>query len=387
MTASGQHGEPSPRRYALVHRTTYTYDQPVTSSYGRTALTPRELPDQVVERTELEIQPAPADREAHLDYFGNRSTYFAVTAPHRRLVVTSRSTVAVARVARSVATLPVVPWEDVAGAVRAGGASAAGGRGGAGVDDVGSGATGAGAARDDDVWDGVVRDDVADVGPGVDGPADGPADGSVAHEPRAARGQDGRDGLDGIGIVALREAVLASRHVSLDDAVRAWAEPSFTPGRPLAEILAELARRIRSELTYRSGSTTVRTTQRELLTQGAGVCQDFAHLMVAALRAHGLPARYTSGYLETRPAPGKVKLRGADASHAWVSAWVPGAGWVEIDPTNDCFVDDRYVILGWGRDYADVPPLRGVIFTEGSGSRLTVSVDLAPVDDLSTPPG
>jgi transglutaminase-like putative cysteine protease len=100
--------------------------------------------------------------------------------------------------------------------------------------------------------------------------------------------------------------------------------------------------------------------------------------MVAALRVHGLPARYASGYIETRPAPGKVKLRGADASHAWVSAWVPGAGWVEVDPTNDAFVDDRYVILGWGRDYADVPPLRGVIFTEGSGSRLTVSVDLVP---------
>ena len=94
--------------------------------------------------------------------------------------------------------------------------------------------------------------------------------------------------------------------------------------------------------------------------------------MIAALRLHGLPARYSSGYIETRPPAGREKLRGADASHAWVSAWVPGAGWVEVDPTNDQLVDDRYVLLGWGRDYDDVPPLRGVIFTEGSGSRLTV---------------
>ena len=110
-----------------------------------------------------------------------------------------------------------------------------------------------------------------------------------------------------------------------------------------------------------------------------GVCQDFAHLMIAALRLHGLPARYSSGYIETRPPAGREKLRGADASHAWVSAWVPGAGWVEVDPTNDQLVDDRYVLLGWGRDYDDVPPLRGVIFTEGSGSRPDrSSVDLVP---------
>jgi len=112
--------------------------------------------------------------------------------------------------------------------------------------------------------------------------------------------------------------------------------------------------------------------------------------MIAALRVHGLPARYASGYLETMPPPGREKLRGADASHAWVSAWVPGAGWVEIDPTNDKFIDDRYVVLGWGRDYSDVPPLRGVIFTEGPGAKPSVSVDLvptaAPVSPVDTVP-
>lgn len=334
------------RTYDLVHRTTYAYDHPVTTSYGRTVVTPRDLPDQVCHSSSLEIRPTPADTAEHVDYFGNRSTYFAVTDEHRRLVVTSRSTVTVARRAATVEGLPVVAWEDVAAAARTGRAP------------------GAPAVQDADEWDGVVHDDVAELP-------------TEPEEPDDAAGPGAR-GTDGIGLVALREALLPSRHVALTQEVRAWAAPSFTPGRGVAEVLADLAHRIRTELTYRSGSTTVGTTQSELLAQRAGVCQDFAHLMVAALRVHGLPARYASGYIETMPPPGREKLRGADASHAWVSAWVPGAGWVEVDPTNDKFVDDRYVVLGWGRDYSDVPPLRGVIFTEGSGSRLTVSVDLVP---------
>jgi transglutaminase-like putative cysteine protease len=343
MSAIDRSGRSEPRTYDLVHRTTYTYDHPVTSSYGRTVLTPRELPDQTCHVTTLDVEPAPVDTAAHVDYYGNRSTYFAVATEHRRLVVTSRSRLTVTRTAASVGSLPVVAWEDVAAAVRTGRP----------VVPAGAGATTTAE------WDGVVHDDVAD-------------------EPFELDSDPALAATDGIGPVALREALLPSRHVALSEDVRAWAAPSFTPGRGVAELLADLAHRIRTELTYRSGSTTVHTTQSELLAQGTGVCQDFAHLMVAALRLHGVPARYASGYIETMPPPGREKLRGADASHAWVSAWVPGAGWVEVDPTNDKFIDDRYVVLGWGRDYADVPPLRGVIFTEGSGSRLTVSVDLVP---------
>ncbi|HWS58689.1 MAG TPA: transglutaminase family protein [Actinotalea sp.] len=298
------------RTYDLVHRTRFTYDEPVTDSYGRAVLIPRQLPDQVRHEAEIAVDPAPADTAEHVDHFGNTSTYFAVTTPHTELVVTARSRVTVDRVPASVARLPRVTWQDVGRAVRARGLTTA--------------------------------------------------------------------TTDGIGPVALHEALLPSRHVAFADEVRRWAAPSFAAGRPLAEVLADLAHRIRSEMTYRSGSTTVHTTQVELLERRVGVCQDFAHLMIAALRLHGVPARYASGYLETRPAPGREKLRGADASHAWVSAWVPGAGWVEVDPTNDCFIDERYVVLGWGRDYGDVPPLRGVIFTEGSGSTLSVSVDLVP---------
>jgi transglutaminase-like putative cysteine protease len=299
----------SPRRYELVHRTTYDYPEPVTASYGRAVLLPRDLPEQRLDRAEVVVDPAPADQARHTDYFGSTSTYFAVTTPHTRLTVTASSALTITRTQATPDRLPAIAWEAVAQMVR-----------------------------------------------------------------------DGATGPDGVTALAAREVVLPSRHVLPSDAVRSWAAPSFTPGRPIGALLADLAHRIRTEMTYRSGSTTISTTQVELLDARTGVCQDFAHLMIAALRAHGLPARYTSGYLETLPPPGQPKIRGADASHAWVSAWVPGAGWVEVDPTNDAFVGDRYVVLGWGRDYGDVPPLRGVIFTEGGGARPEVSVDLHPVE-------
>jgi len=297
------------RTYDLVHRTTYTYPQEVTDSYGRTTTTPRDVPGQAVLHAHVEVDPAPADTATHVDYYGNRTTYYGVTTPHTRLVVTARSTIEVSRPRPEPTALPDVAWDDTARSVASG-------------------------------------DQAAAAAPEI--------------------------------LVALREMVLPSAHVAFVDAVRTWAAPTFTPGRPLGEVVVELCHRIRHELTYRTGSTTVHTTQAQLLAQGAGVCQDFAHLMIAALRVHGVPARYVSGYLETQPPPGRAKLRGADASHAWVSVWLPGAGWVDADPTNDQLVDDRYVVLGWGRDYHDVPPLRGVIFTEGSGSRLTVQVDLVP---------
>ena len=165
----------------------------------------------------------------------------------------------------------------------------------------------------------------------------------------------------------------------------AWTLASFPPGAPLLVGVRALMNRIHREFTFDPKATDVSTPVMEVFTRRRGVCQDFAPLMLSCLRSVGLAARDVSGYLLTRPPPGRPRLIGADASHAWVSAWVPGAGWVEVDPTNDKFIDDRYVILGWGRDYADVPPLRGVIFTEGSGSRLTVSVDLVPAGSAPLP--
>ena len=129
----------------------------------------------------------------------------------------------------------------------------------------------------------------------------------------------------------------------------------------------------------RSGSSTVGSTVPELLARGAGVCQDFAHLAVAAMRAMGLPARYVSGYLETFPPPGRPRLVGADASHAWVSVYT-GTGWLDLDPTNDRLVDASYVELARGRDYGDVPPLKGVIFSDSTESVMDVRVDMMRLD-------
>jgi transglutaminase-like putative cysteine protease len=182
------------------------------------------------------------------------------------------------------------------------------------------------------------------------------------------------------GSLAIAESRLASPMVDLGDDVRDYASLSFAPGRPVPDVVADLCGRIYTDFTYQSGSTTVRTRLSEVLERRTGVCQDFAHLLIACARSMGLAARYVSGYIETRPPAGQEKLRGVDASHAWASVWVPGGGWLHIDPTNDQFIDNRYVILGTGRDYRDVSPLRGIVFTEGSGSTLEVGVDLWPIE-------
>ena len=136
------------------------------------------------------------------------------------------------------------------------------------------------------------------------------------------------------------------------------------------------ARRSTRDFAYKPGSTSVSTPLAEVFAARAGVCQDFAHLAIACLRSLGLPARYVSGYLETDPPPGRPKLTGADVSHAWLSVLVPGAGWLDVDPTNDQLVNQRYVVTAYGRDYSDVPPLHGVIFSEGRTQRMHVVVDV-----------
>jgi len=174
--------------------------------------------------------------------------------------------------------------------------------------------------------------------------------------------------------------VFDSPLVAAAPALASLAEPSFTPGRPLMEAVADLSSRIHREFGYEPGSTSVHTSLAEVLETRAGVCQDFAHLLIGCLRSIGLAARYVSGYLETDPPPGREKLEGADVSHAWASVWVPGAGWVDVDPTNDRFVNDRHITTAWGRDYQDVSPLKGVIFTAGAEHELKVSVHVQRVE-------
>jgi transglutaminase-like putative cysteine protease len=176
------------------------------------------------------------------------------------------------------------------------------------------------------------------------------------------------------------EFTLDLQKPEITDAVREYAAPSFSPGRPLIEVLRDLNARIHHDFTYRSGSTTVSTQVAEVLAAGEGVCQDFARLAIACLRAHGLAASYVSGYLATDPPPGRERMVGIDATHAWASVWTPQSQWLGFDPTNDQMVDERYVVVGYGRDYADVPPLRGIIYTDSESSKIDVSVDVAPYE-------
>jgi transglutaminase-like putative cysteine protease len=172
---------------------------------------------------------------------------------------------------------------------------------------------------------------------------------------------------------------LASSLADQTPAAHAYAAQSLEPGRPVGEAVVEVMQRIHADFAYDKTATTVTTTVADILDKRAGVCQDFAHLTLACLRSHGLAVRYVSGYLATTPPPGKERIVGADATHAWAAVWIPGDGWLAVDPTNDQLVNDRYVTVAWGRDYGDVPPVKGVIFTEATSSSLRVEVDVAPV--------
>lgn len=178
--------------------------------------------------------------------------------------------------------------------------------------------------------------------------------------------------------------VYESPCVQLTPGVLEYARASFPPGRPVVGALLHLTRCIRDEFEFDPEATSVSTPVREVLTRRRGVCQDFAHLQIACLRALGLAARYVSGYILTHPPPGRSRLVGADASHAWVSAWVPTLGWLDLDPTNDLVPDLEHVTLGFGRDFADVSPLRGVILGGGE-HELEVRVDVAPLPGAGRP--
>ncbi len=168
-----------------------------------------------------------------------------------------------------------------------------------------------------------------------------------------------------------------SARIRLRPEFAAYALQSFTPGRPMREALLELTSRINRDFRFDSKATSVRTPIEEVFEKRHGVCQDFAHIQIACLRSIGVAARYVSGYLRTYPPPGRPRLIGADASHAWVSAFCRKAGWLDMDPTNDVAPTDGHVTVAWGRDYGDVSPLRGLILGGGAHS-LKVEVDMEP---------
>jgi len=173
----------------------------------------------------------------------------------------------------------------------------------------------------------------------------------------------------------IRQFYLQSKHVNFAEGVQQYALQSFTPGRPIMEAMLELNSRINADFTFTPGFTDISTPISEVFASKKGVCQDYAHFELACLRSIGLAARYVSGYLETIPPPGKPKMVGADASHAWIALYIPDLDWVEFDATNNLLVDNQHIRVAVGRDFADVTPLKGIIYSAGKQS-MKVSVDV-----------
>lgn len=197
-----------------------------------------------------------------------------------------------------------------------------------------------------------------------------------------------RDQLRAAGtpeLLAASQFVFDSPYVPSGEPFAAYASPSFPPSRPVLEAVLDLTTRIHAEFHYDPSATTIATPIKEVLEQRHGVCQDFAHLQIGCLRSLGLAARYVSGYLVNLRPPGKPHLVGAEASHAWVSFFCPGFGWIDLDPTNNQVPYDRHIVLAWGRDYDDVSPIKGVILGGGNHT-VKVEVNIAQVATAENPP-
>ncbi len=329
---------PPPARYHILHETSYRYESPVSLSRQLLHLTPRDGRWQSCLEHRISVSPQPtAERERH-DCFGNVVRELALEFPHDSLCVCAESTVEVAS---------HLPREAATALASAGSAAAAGS------------ARSPGYLSASPTWESV------------------------------------RDALAyGARPVLLDAACyqFESPYVRVKHEFAAYAQSCFTPRRPVLEAVQALMSRIYHEFEFDPEATTVATPVLEVLAEKRGVCQDFAHLMLSCLRSQGLAARYVSGYLLTHPPPGQPRMVGADASHAWVSVYCPeleGGRWVDFDPTNNLLPDTQHITLAWGRDFADVSPLRGVILG-GDAHELEVAVTVTPLavvgdDSLAIP--
>lgn len=208
-------------------------------------------------------------------------------------------------------------------------------------------------------------------------PAPEPESGAAWEAVRDAAARDRR-----LGAGAPIHFLFPSARVPLVPAVTDYARASFSPGRSAYGAAYDLMTRIREDFRFDAKATSVHTPLAEAFSLKAGVCQDFAHVMIAGLRGLGLPAAYVSGYLRTTPPPGRPRLRGADASHAWVAVWC-GEAWIGLDPTNAIAVRDDHIVVAQGRDYGDVAPIDGIVSASGK-QRLKVEVDVIPEDETES---
>jgi transglutaminase-like putative cysteine protease len=315
------------RLLRVTHDTHYRYAARVEGARHLARLTPLVRERQQLLEFDLRVAPDPGAFVTATDAFGNTRTFFSLDLPHEELLVRSHSLVCVTSSAHVAGSRGVMP---------------------AAIAEPGDWST---------PWE-QVRERLAY---------------------RAGQLYD-----------AASEFVFDSLHIVTSEPLAEYGEASFTPGRPLVQGAWDLMRRIHADFAYTPNSTDVNTSALDALTLRKGVCQDFAHVMIGAMRSLGLAARYVSGYLLTEPPPGQPRLIGADASHAWVEvydpAWPEDQGWLQLDPTNDRAPGDDYVMLAVGRDYGDVAPLRGVIRGGGADQVLDVGVTVEPVtgDEAST---
>ncbi len=306
-------------KYRITHTTIYHYSQPVGLCQNEARLQPRNFWRQQCHNSRFDITPTAMDFRERLDYFGNRVTYFAIQHPHTQLMVTAISEVTIFPRQSSLDLFNQITWEQTRNLLQ---------------------------------------------------------ETQMQTQSQSQPGQIQLQNQDQTPeILDARQYVLDSSMVTVTPELADYAQNSFLPDRPLVDVVRDLMQRIYKDFTYDPTFTTIATPLSEVLGFRRGVCQDFAHLAIGCLRAYGMASRYISGYVETLPEPGKQRLVGADASHAWFSVYVPGTGWMDFDPTNNTVPLDQHITLAWGRDYADVTPLKGIAFGGGQHS-LSVSVDV-----------
>ncbi|HEX4998456.1 MAG TPA: transglutaminase family protein [Terriglobia bacterium] len=282
--------------FDVIHITRYWYEAPVSQCLNEVRLTPRALPAQRVQSSEITVDPKPAFFHSRKDYFGNDVSVFGVLEKHGQLTATAHSVV-----------------------------------------DVRSGA-----------------------------PRNVPSHTAIHVRDMLAAESDAE-------LMEAAQFRFQSPYVPAVDGLAAYAREIFPSDRPLIDAVKELTRRIHAEFKYDPKATSIDTPLSEVFRSRSGVCQDFAHVMIGALRSMRLAARYVSGYVRSGG-----KYQGAQASHAWVSVYFPGAGWIDFDPTNNLIPEESHVTVAWGRDYGDVTPIKGVTLG-GGGQTVDVEVYVRPV--------
>jgi transglutaminase-like putative cysteine protease len=310
-------------KYRITHTTVYHYSQPVGLCQNEARLQPRNFWRQNCHSSRFDIKPAHVDFRERIDFFGNRVAYFATQQSHTQLIVTAISEVTIFSRQNNLDLFNQMTWEQA-------------------------------------------RELLQET----------PLQGQVQSQQTQSQTQNQDQTLE---LLEAKQYILDSPMVTITPELADYAQSSFSPNRPLVDVVRDLMQRIYRDFTYDPAFTTIATPLSDVLSFRRGVCQDFAHLAIGCLRAYGMAARYISGYVETLPEPGKQRLVGADASHAWFSVYIPGTGWMDFDPTNNTVPLDQHITLAWGRDYADVTPLKGIAFGGGQHT-LSVSVDVLRLD-------